>query len=60
VPTGYLDVVPDASGFRHIALFSPADTAEPVFLTRGQWEVVGAIERVDLGRRLMCAAVRSP
>lgn len=53
VPTGYLDVLPDAKGFRHIALFSPVDASMPTFLTSGEWEVAGTIERVDLHRKLM-------
>ena len=36
---GYLDIVNDTNGFDHIALFYPADSGEPIFLTRGDWEV---------------------
>ncbi|KAL7337004.1 dipeptidyl aminopeptidase [Rhodotorula toruloides] len=49
-PPGYLDIVPSPSGYNHIAYFSPADAEEPVFLTDGEWEVDGKIERVDLQR----------
>ncbi|GEM07683.1 dipeptidyl aminopeptidase [Rhodotorula toruloides] len=52
-PPGYLDIVPSRSGYNHIAYFSPADAEEPVFLTDGEWEVDGAIERVDLQRGLV-------
>ncbi|BGP31575.1 Dipeptidyl peptidase 4 [Rhodotorula toruloides] len=52
-PPGYLDIVPSRSGYNHIAYFSPADAEEPVFLTDGDWEVDGRIERVDLKRGLV-------
>lgn len=52
-PPGYLDIVPDEAGYNHIALFSPADSAEPVFLTTGEWEVDGGIEAVDVKRGLV-------
>jgi dipeptidyl aminopeptidase len=52
-PSGYLDIVPDAAGYNHIALFSPSDAAEPVFLTSGEWEVDGGIEAVDIKRGLV-------
>jgi Dipeptidyl peptidase IV (DPP IV) N-terminal region len=31
----YLDIVPDKDGYNHIALFSPASTSTPRFLTIG-------------------------
>lgn len=59
-PAGYLDVVPDAAGFNHIALFSPPDSAEPVFLTSGEWEVDGAIQAVDVQRGLVYFIAANP
>lgn len=53
LPTGYLEVLPDVKGFKHIAYFSPANASSPVFLTSGEWEVDGKIESVDLTRRLV-------
>ena len=47
----YLEILPSASGFRHIAIFSSADAGEPVFITDGQWEVDGDIKHVDLERK---------
>jgi dipeptidyl aminopeptidase len=35
---GYLDMVPN-NGYMHIALFTPLDATEPVWLTAGEWEV---------------------
>lgn len=52
-PPGYLDVLPDAAGFRHIAYFSPPDAKNPIFLTSGEWEVDGSIEAVDIARGLV-------
>ncbi|KAM0787347.1 hypothetical protein ACM66B_003435 [Microbotryomycetes sp. NB124-2] len=52
-PPGYLDVVPDENGFNHVAMFSPPDTSEPVFLTTGSWEVDDGIQAVDMARGLV-------
>ena len=49
----YLDVVPDEKGFNHIALFSPASSGTPRFLTTGPWEVTGGIQAVDLAKGLV-------
>lgn len=57
-PSGYLDVLPDAAGYNHIAYFSPPDAKEPVWLTSGAWEIDGGIERVDVQRGLVCVAAR--
>lgn len=53
-PPGYLDLVPDANGFVHVAYFSPSTSSAPIFLTSGEWEVAGGIDKVDLERGLMC------
>lgn len=45
--SGYLDVVPNADGFNHIALFTPINNDEPLFITTGEWEVAGGIAGVD-------------
>lgn len=50
---GYLDVIPDANGFRHIALFERADSTESVFLTSGEWEIDGGIAQFDRQRDQM-------
>ncbi len=50
---GYLDIVPNGQGYRHIALFSPLTSSQPIFLTEGEWEVSEEIKAVDLKRRLM-------
>lgn len=55
VPQGYLEVVPDKTGFSHIAIFSPADSTEPIFLTSGDWEIEEEIRSIDIKRKLMCA-----
>ncbi|TEB18482.1 dipeptidyl-peptidase [Coprinellus micaceus] len=45
--TAYLDITPTPEGYNHIALFSPADSDKPHFLTSGPWEVTGGISAVD-------------
>ena len=47
----YLDIVPTKDGYNHIALFPIADTAEPVWLTSGEWEVTGSIKGVGLNSK---------
>ena len=49
----YLDIVPTPEGYNHIALFSPASSSTPHFLTSGPWEVVGGIKGVDLEKGLV-------
>ena len=49
----YLDIVPSPGGYNHIALFSPADSSQPQFLTSGEWEVTGRIHGVDSNRGLV-------
>lgn len=45
--SAYLDVLPNAEGYMHIALFDPADSGKPQWLTSGAWEVVNGIASVD-------------
>lgn len=52
IDTGYLDLVPTAEGFNHVALFSPATSSTPRFLTKGDWEVT-EILGVDPHKRLV-------
>ncbi|GAA5956674.1 hypothetical protein JCM10213_003315 [Rhodosporidiobolus nylandii] len=49
-PEGYLDVLPNPEGYRHLALFSPPSASEPVWLTGGEWEIDGGVLRVDYER----------
>ena len=49
----YLDIVPNHEGFNHIALFSPASSDTPRFLTSGQWEVTGKIQGIDRKKGLV-------
>jgi len=57
----YLDVVPDGKGFNHIALFNPASSGTPRFLTTGPWEVTEGIKAVDLEMGLVYVRLcRSP
>lgn len=51
--SAYLDIVPTPEGYNHIALFSPADSSAPRFLTSGEWEVTGDILAVDAKRGLV-------
>lgn len=50
---GYLDIVPTKDGFNHIAFFPTLDSAEPIFITEGEWEVADGIAGVDQNRRLV-------
>ncbi|KAI5120961.1 hypothetical protein M0805_001665 [Coniferiporia weirii] len=43
----YLDLVNNSAGYTHIALFSPANSSTPLFVTGGDWEVVDGILGVD-------------
>lgn len=56
----YLDIVPTPEGFNHIALFSPADTKTPRFLTNGEWEVVDTILGIDEKRALVYFQAANP
>ncbi|KAF7322541.1 hypothetical protein HMN09_00032600 [Mycena chlorophos] len=47
VSGAYLDVVPTPEGYNHIALFSPATSSTPIWLTSGEWEVTDGILGVD-------------
>lgn len=49
--SGYLDIVPK-DGYNHIALFSPVNASNPVWITAGQWEVAGGILSWDAEKRL--------
>ncbi|KAG2012084.1 dipeptidyl-peptidase and tripeptidyl-peptidase, variant 5 [Coprinopsis cinerea AmutBmut pab1-1] len=49
----YLDIVPSKDGFNHIALFRPATSSEPQWLTTGDWEVTGLIRAVDTKKGLV-------
>lgn len=49
----YLDIVPSPGGYNHIAIFNPADSSKPQFLTSGDWEVTGGIRGVDAKRGLV-------
>ncbi|KAF9558339.1 dipeptidyl aminopeptidase [Agrocybe pediades] len=56
----YLDIVPTPEGYNHIALFSPASTDTPRFLTNGEWEVVGGIAGVDAKKGLVYFKAAKP
>lgn len=59
-PTSYLDVLPNKEGYNHIALFSPADSSEPKWLTTGPWEVTSGILGIDYGKGLVYFVAASP
>ncbi|KAF8513011.1 dipeptidyl aminopeptidase [Hysterangium stoloniferum] len=48
----YLDIVPTKDGFNHIALFNPASSSTPTWLTSGQEEVTQLLT-VDTNRKLL-------
>lgn len=49
---GYIDTVIH-NNYDHLAYFSPLDSANPVMLTKGEWEVVQAPSAVDLKNNLV-------
>lgn len=49
---GYIDTVIH-EGYDHLGYFTPLDNPEPIMLTSGEWEVVGAPTAVDLTRGLV-------
>ena len=49
----YLDIVNNTDGFNHIALFYPADSGNPIFLTRGAWEVADKILGFDSEKQIV-------
>ncbi|KII86043.1 hypothetical protein PLICRDRAFT_44497 [Plicaturopsis crispa FD-325 SS-3] len=56
----YLDIVPSPDGYDHIALFSPASSGTPRFLTSGSWEVAGGIQAVDVKAGLVYFQAANP
>ncbi|CAJ2501400.1 Uu.00g042530.m01.CDS01 [Anthostomella pinea] len=48
---GYIDTI-ISGNWDHMAYYSPLDADEPVMLTSGDWEVVGAPSAVDLKNNL--------
>ncbi|KIK56988.1 hypothetical protein GYMLUDRAFT_247264 [Collybiopsis luxurians FD-317 M1] len=60
LPTAYLDIVPTPEGYNHIALFSPANTSTPHFLTSGEWEVSSGIKGVDAEQGIVYFEAANP
>ncbi|KAF8240208.1 hypothetical protein L208DRAFT_1420424 [Tricholoma matsutake] len=58
--TGYLDVIPTKEGFDHIALFSPANSSTPRFLTTGNWEVTDGIKGIDTKKGVVYFEAANP
>ncbi|KAJ3509953.1 hypothetical protein NLJ89_g4948 [Agrocybe chaxingu] len=56
----YLDIVPTKEGYNHIALFSPGDSSQPIFLTSGEWEVTGGIRGVGVESGLVYFTAAKP
>ncbi|KAG6885763.1 hypothetical protein C0993_010275 [Termitomyces sp. T159_Od127] len=56
----YLDIVPTPEGYNHIALFSPASSRTPHFLTSGSWEVTGGIKGVDVAKAVVYFEAANP
>ena len=45
--SAYLDFVNNTDGYTHIALFSPATSGTPIFISNDSWEVVDNILGID-------------
>ncbi|KAG6889758.1 hypothetical protein C0995_014685 [Termitomyces sp. Mi166 len=56
----YLDIVPTPEGYNHIALFSPASSGVPRFLTSGSWEVTGGIKGIDVEKAMVYLEAANP
>lgn len=52
--------MPTPEGYNHIALFSPADSSTPRFLTKGDWEVTGGIAGVNAKKGLVLVYILLP
>ena len=50
---GYLDVVPTKDGYPHVALFAPVTSGEPIWISKGEWEVANGISGVDLEKGIV-------
>jgi dipeptidyl aminopeptidase B len=51
--SAYLDILPNEEGYNHIALFSPADSSIPKWLTSGPWEVTSGVLGVDVNKAIV-------
>ncbi|GLB41533.1 putative dipeptidyl aminopeptidase [Lyophyllum shimeji] len=60
VEDAYLDIVPTNDGYNHIALFSPASSGVPQFLTSGKWEVTGGIKGIDTKKGVVYFEAANP
>ena len=49
----YLDILPNDEGYNHIAVFSPADSSVPKWLTTGPWEVTSGVLGVDVDKAIV-------
>lgn len=47
---GYIDTI-DVIGYNHLGLFSPANSSDPIILTRGDWEVQDSSMAIDAQSR---------
>ncbi|KAJ7460697.1 dipeptidyl aminopeptidase [Mycena latifolia] len=60
VAGAYLDVVPTPEGFNHLALFSPANSSTPIWLTSGEWEVTKGVMGVDIANGIVYFEAANP
>ncbi|KAJ7643291.1 dipeptidyl aminopeptidase [Mycena polygramma] len=60
VAAAYLDVVPTPEGFNHLALFSPASSSTPIWLTSGEWEVTKGVLGVDVSNGVVYFEAANP
>ncbi|KAJ7074230.1 dipeptidyl aminopeptidase [Mycena amicta] len=60
VSAAYLDVVPTKEGFNHLALFSPASSSTPIWLTSGSWEVTKGVLSVDAVKGIVYFEAANP
>ncbi|KAJ1026339.1 hypothetical protein NDA16_002426 [Ustilago loliicola] len=59
--TAYLDIVVSPEGYRHLAYYDIAASDQPIFLTKGRWEIA-ALKHIDAkrGRAYFVAARPTP
>ncbi|KAJ7272564.1 dipeptidyl aminopeptidase [Mycena haematopus] len=60
VAAAYLDVLPTPEGFSHLALFSPASSSTPIWLTSGEWEVTKGVTGVDIANGIVYFEAATP
>ncbi|KAK7031462.1 dipeptidyl peptidase IV N-terminal region-domain-containing protein [Favolaschia claudopus] len=60
VGAAYIDVVPTPEGYSHLALFNPASSSTPIWLTSGEWEVTRGVMGIDATNGILYFEAANP